>query len=257
MARQIVAGNWKMNLNLAEGAALVKAANDYLNANPAKHIDVVVAPPATQLVQSVKLSTNTKLSVVAQNMAAQENGAYTGEISASMLVDAGVELVIIGHSERREVFGEDDALLEQKLHKALEYGLYPIFCVGESLEQRKSGEHFKHIEKQLEAGLSKFEGDQLPHIILAYEPIWAIGTGETASPEQAQEMHAFIRKYLTTKFNPMVADETSILYGGSVKPSNAKDLFSQPDIDGGLIGGASIQIDSFLELIRIGESILR
>lgn len=257
MARKIIAGNWKMNLNLAQGAALVKASDDYLNANPAKHIDVIVAPPAHQLVQTVKLSTNTKLSVVAQNMCAHENGAYTGEISASMLVDAGVELVIVGHSERREIFGEDDALLEAKLHKALEYDLYPIFCVGESLEQRQAGIHFNHIEKQLEAGLKNFNADQIPHIILAYEPIWAIGTGETASPEQAQEMHAFIRKYLTGKFSATVADETSILYGGSVKPSNAKDLFSQPDIDGGLIGGASIQIDSFLELIKIGESILR
>jgi triosephosphate isomerase len=257
MARKIVAGNWKMNLNLAEGAALVKAANDYLNANPVKHIDVIVAPPAHQLVQTVKLATNTKLSTVAQNMAAHENGAYTGEISASMLVDAGVELVIVGHSERREIFGEDDALLEQKLHKALEHGLYPIFCVGETLEQRKAGEHFKHIENQLQAGLSKFAADQLPQIIIAYEPIWAIGTGETASNEQAQEMHAFIRKHLATISNAAVADEVSILYGGSVKPANARGLFGQPDIDGGLIGGASIQIDSFLELIKIGEDILR
>lgn len=246
-----------MNLNLSEGAALVKATNDFLNSNPVKHIDVVVAPPALQLRQTVQLASNTKLSTVAQNMAAHENGAYTGEISATMLVDAGVELVIVGHSERREIFGESDELLEQKLHKALEHGLYPIFCVGESLEQRKSGVHFEHIKNQLDAGLSKFTGDQIPNVIIAYEPIWAIGTGETASNEQAQEMHSFIRKHLASKFNAAVADETSILYGGSVKPANARGLFGQPDIDGGLIGGASIQIDSFLELIQIGEDILR
>lgn len=257
MARKIIAGNWKMNLHLAEGAALVKAANDYLNANQVNHIDVIVAPPAYQLVQSQSLATNTRLSVSAQNMAAHENGAYTGELSATMIKDAGAELTIIGHSERREIFGEDDALIEAKLHKALEHDLYPIFCIGESLEQRKNGELYNHIEKQLDAGLSKFSSEELVKIIVAYEPIWAIGTGETASPEQAQEMHAFIRKHLAKQFTATVADEVSILYGGSVKPANANDLFSQPDIDGGLIGGASISADSFIELIRIGEEVLR
>ncbi len=257
MARKIIAGNWKMNLHLNEGAALVKASNDYLNENPVNHIDVIIAPPSYQLAQSVSLSGNKKLSVSAQNMAATDNGAYTGEISASMIKDAGAELVIIGHSERREIFGESDELLETKLHKALEYGLYPIFCVGESLDQRKKGEHFDHIKNQIDAGLKNFSAEELTQIILAYEPIWAIGTGETASPGQAQEMHAFIRKHLAQSFSATIADECSILYGGSVKPSNAKDLFSQPDIDGGLIGGASIKADSFIELIQIGEAVLR
>lgn len=246
-----------MNLNLKEGAELVKATNEYLNAKPLQHIDVVVAPPALQLVSNVSLASNNKLSVVAQNMAAQDNGAFTGEISASMLVDAGVELVIIGHSERREIFGEDDKLLELKLGQALKHGLMPIFCIGESLEQRQSGEHFDHIKRQLDAALVNISAEDLANIVFAYEPIWAIGTGETASPQQAQEMHAYIRKHLAQKFSAAVADEASILYGGSVKPANAKDLFGQPDIDGGLIGGASIQIDSFLELIRIGEEVLR
>ena len=246
-----------MNLHLKEGADLISATNSYLNQNPVEHIDVVVAPPAYQLVQSSQLSGNVKLSVSAQNMAAQDNGAFTGELSASMVKDAGAELVIIGHSERREIFGEQDDLLKQKLHKAIDSGLYPIFCVGESLEQRKNGEHFKHIENQLKAGLSDFSSEQLPNIIVAYEPIWAIGTGETASPEQAQEMHAFIRKFLGSHFSAAVADEVSILYGGSVKPGNAKDLFGQPDIDGGLIGGASIKAESFIELIKIGEEVLR
>lgn len=246
-----------MNLHLAEGAALIKAANDYLNAHQVNHIDVVVAPPAYQLIQSKALASNSKISVSSQNMAAQENGAFTGELSATMLKDAGVELAIIGHSERREIFGEGDTLIEAKLQKALEHGLYPIFCIGESLDQRKNGEHFAHIEKQLNAGLSNFTGEELSKIIVAYEPIWAIGTGETASPEQAQEMHAFIRKHLAKQFTATVADEVSILYGGSVKPANANDLFSQPDIDGGLIGGAAISVDSFIELIRIGEEVLR
>lgn len=246
-----------MNLHLGEGATLMEAINAELNVNPVEHIDVVVAPPFYHLQQSRKIATNNKLSISAQNMAAQENGAFTGEMSASMVKDSGAELVIIGHSERREIFGEDDALLESKLHKALEYGLYPIFCVGESLSQRQNGEHFKHIEKQLKAGLSKFSSEQLPQIILAYEPIWAIGTGETASPEQAQEMHSFIRKFLGGEFSAAVADEVSILYGGSVKPANARQLFSQPDIDGGLIGGASLKADSFIELIKIGEEVLR
>ncbi|CAN0344708.1 unnamed protein product [Pylaiella littoralis] len=190
-------------------------------------------------------------------MAAEENGAFTGEISASMVKDAGAELVIIGHSERREIFGESDALLERKLKKALEHGLYPIFCVGESLSQRKNNEHFQHIENQLKAGLQSFSGEEIPQIIIAYEPIWAIGTGETASQEQAQEMHSFIRKYLAQQFSAAVADEVSILYGGSVKPANARGLFGQPDIDGGLIGGASLDAESFTALIQIGEEILR
>lgn len=246
-----------MNLNLKEGAELINAAEKYLAAKPVHHIDVIVAPPAYQLVQSSQLSKNERLSVAAQNMAAEEKGAFTGEISASMVKDAGAELVIIGHSERREIFGESDELLERKLKKALEHGLYPIFCVGESLSQRKNNEHFQHIENQLKAGLQSFSAEEVPQIIIAYEPIWAIGTGETASQEQAQEMHSFIRKYLGQQFSAAVADEVSILYGGSVKPDNARGLFGQPDIDGGLIGGASLDAESFTALIRIGEEILR
>lgn len=257
MARKIVAGNWKMNLHLKEGQALVQATNEYLNQNPVEHIDVIIAPPAYQLCQSVFNSGNKKLSIAAQNMAAQDNGAFTGELSASMVLDSGAELVIVGHSERRTFFGEDDELINAKVKKALSMGLYPILCIGESLEQRQSNVHQAHIKAQLDAGLEGLAADELYRVIIAYEPIWAIGTGETASPEQAQNMHSFIRKYLSEKYSATVADEVSILYGGSVKPANARDLFGQPDIDGALIGGASIVKDSFLDIIQVGEEILR
>lgn len=257
MARKIVAGNWKMNLHLTEGQALVKATNDYLNQNPVEHVDVIIAPPAYQLSQSVANSSNKMLSIAAQNMAAQDNGAYTGELSASMLLDSGSELVIIGHSERRTIFQEDNGLVNAKIHQALKNNIYPIFCIGESLEQRKNGEHKNHIQKQLDEGLEGVPSDELYRVIIAYEPIWAIGTGETASPEQAQDMHAFIRKYLSEKYSAASADETSLLYGGSVKPGNARDLFGQPDIDGALIGGASLDQESFISIIKIGEEILR
>lgn len=257
MARKIVAGNWKMNLHLKEGQALVQATNEYLNQNPVKHVDVLIAPPAYQLSQSVFNSGNNKLSIAAQNMSAHDNGAYTGELSASMLLDAGAELVIIGHSERRTLFGEDDALINAKVHQALRNGIYPILCIGESLEQRKNNEHEAHIKRQLDEGLKGLAGDELYRVIIAYEPIWAIGTGETATPVQAQNMHSFIRRYLSEMYSATVADEVSILYGGSVKPSNARDLFGQPDIDGALIGGASIVKDSFLDIIQVGEEILR
>ncbi len=257
MARKIIAGNWKMNLHLKDGQALVQGVNEYLNQNPVNHVDVLIAPPAYQLAQSVFNSGNKMLSIAAQNMAAQDNGAFTGELSASMLKDAGAELVILGHSERRTIFGESDEMVNAKVLQALKNGLYPILCIGESLEQRQNKEHKAHIEKQLRAGLKDVDSDELYRVIIAYEPIWAIGTGETASPEQAQDMHSYIRKFLSEMYSAASADETSLLYGGSVKPANAKELFEQPDIDGALIGGASIVKDSFLDIIQVGEEVLR
>tara|TARA_R110001592_G_scaffold268269_2_gene534482 strand:+ start:7496 stop:8269 length:774 start_codon:yes stop_codon:yes gene_type:complete len=257
MARKVIAGNWKMNLSQKEGEELVKASNAFVEANPLAHVEVVIAPPFLQLQQAVKNAPNGRVSIAAQNMNENDNGAFTGEISASMLKEIGVELVIIGHSERREILGESDAQIHAKLKKALRSNLYPILCVGEKLEDRKSGNHFKFVQAQLESALEGFSGDELSSLVIAYEPIWAIGTGETASPAQAQEMHAFIRKHIASVYTATLADEISVLYGGSVKPENAKEIFAQPDVDGGLIGGAATKPESFIELIKIGESVLR
>jgi triosephosphate isomerase len=257
MARKIIAGNWKMNLTLKEGEELIKASNAFAEANSIAHVEVVIAPPFLQLRDAVKLASGPRVSIAAQNMNENDNGAFTGEISATMLKEVGVELVIIGHSERREVMGETNDQIHAKLKKALSSNLYAILCVGENLEDRKSGNHFNYVTAQLDSALAGFSADELSSLVIAYEPIWAIGTGETASPEQAQEMHAFIRKHLANIYTATLADEISVLYGGSVKPENAKEIFAQPDVDGGLIGGAATKIDSFIELIKIGESVLR
>jgi len=257
MARKIIAGNWKMNLSPKEGEELVKASNAYVESHALAHIEVVIAPPFIQLKDAVKNATEDRISIAAQNMNENDNGAFTGEISASMLQEVGVELVIIGHSERREVLGESNDQVHAKLKKALSSNLYPILCVGEKLEDRKSGNHFDFVQGQLDSALAGFSGDELSSLVIAYEPIWAIGTGETASPAQAQEMHAFIRKHISSIYTATLADEVSVLYGGSVKPENAKEIFAQPDVDGGLIGGASTKVESFIELIKIGESVLR
>lgn len=246
-----------MNLSIKEGEDLVKASNAYAASNPLKHIEVVIAPPFVHLREAVKLSPENRVSIAAQTMNENDNGAFTGEISASMLSEIGVELVIIGHSERREIIGENNDQIHAKLKKALKSNLYPILCVGENLDDRKAGKHFDFVRGQLDSALQGFNSDALSNLVIAYEPIWAIGTGETASPSQAQEMHAFIRKHLGSLFTATLADEVSILYGGSVKPENAREIFAQPDVDGGLIGGASTKVDSFLELIKIGEAVLR
>lgn len=256
MARKVVAGNWKMNLNLAEGLRFMEALNQYLNENPLQHIDAVIAPPFLHLSDSLQAANNRKLSIAAQNCAAYEDGAYTGEVSAKMLADAGVELVILGHSERREFFGESSSVVLTKLRKAIAQELYPIVCVGEKLEQRQAGSHFDYVREQLDESLGDLTARELQRLIVAYEPVWAIGTGETASPEQAQEMHSYLRNHLATRFGSSFAEEVPLLYGGSVKPSNARDIFREPDVDGGLIGGASLDLEAFKELIRIGEEML-
>lgn len=246
MRAKIVAGNWKMNNTQKETSALLRELMEKL---PSTDAQVMVAPTFVNLAAAVQQVAGTSIGVMAQNMHFAENGAYTGEISADMLLDVGIETVILGHSERRAYFGEDDAILLKKVTTALEKGLNVMFCFGEELEQRKDGSHFKVVESQLKNVLFGLDADAWKKIVLAYEPVWAIGTGETASPEQAQEMHAFIRKTLADAYGSELADGVSILYGGSVKPNNATEIFGKPDVDGGLIGGASLKADDFVAII--------
>lgn len=250
MRKNIVAGNWKMNNNLEETKALIKELKKSVKKSSFKKSRVLIAPTFVNLRAAVNRVKNTKIEVVAQNMHEAKNGAYTGEISASMLQSVGVQTVILGHSERRTYFGETDALLAKKVDAALGNGLEIIFCFGEQLEDRKENRHFEVVETQLRQALFHLQGKMFDQIILAYEPVWAIGTGETATPEQAQEMHAFIRALLAKEYKKEVADEVSILYGGSVKPANAKEIFSKPDVDGGLIGGASLKAADFTAIIE-------
>ncbi len=247
MRKQIVAGNWKMNKNREETSQLI---SELKSALPKSEAEVIIAPTFVNLAASAEQLKGSFIQVAAQNMHFAESGAYTGEISADMLRSVDVTTVILGHSERRAYFGEDDALLAKKVDAALKAGMRIIFCFGEELEQRKSGEHFKVVESQLKNALFHLSGTAWKHIVLAYEPVWAIGTGETATPEQAQEMHAFIRKTLTEAYDKDIADAVSILYGGSVKPANAAEIFSKKDVDGGLIGGASLVAADFASIVR-------
>lgn len=249
MRKQIVAGNWKMNKNVQES---VQLASDIVAGVAALNLEntrVILAPTFVNLSEVTKTTAGSAVEVAAQNMHQAKSGAFTGEISAEMLTALGLKTVILGHSERREYFGETDALLAEKVDAALENNLEVIFCFGELLEDRKSGNHFNVVESQIKNALFHLEAEQWASIVLAYEPVWAIGTGETASPEQAQEMHAFIRKIVAEAYNAAMAEEVSILYGGSVKPSNSKDIFSKKDVDGGLIGGAALKPADFMALI--------
>lgn len=247
MRSKIVAGNWKMNKNAAETEALLTELAAKL---PDTNAQVMVAPTFVNLAGAVRSLESSVIQVIAQNMHFAESGAYTGEISADMLLGIGVEAVILGHSERRAYFKEDDAILAQKVKAALDKNMKVMFCFGEELEDRKSGNHFNVVESQLKNALFSLDASAWGSIILAYEPVWAIGTGETASPEQAQEMHAFIRKTITDAYDASIAGNVSILYGGSVKPANAKEIFGKPDVDGGLIGGASLKADDFVAIIE-------
>jgi len=217
---------------------------------PDTDAEVMVSPTYVNLTSAVNSLQSSKIEVIAQNMHFAESGAYTGEISADMLLDIGVSTAIIGHSERRAYFGETDEILAKKVLTALDKGIRVMFCFGEELEDRKSGNHFSVVESQLKNALFSLDASAWSNIILAYEPVWAIGTGETASPEQAQEMHAFIRKTIGEAFNTAIANSVSILYGGSVKPGNAEEIFGKPDVDGGLIGGASLVADDFVAIIN-------
>jgi len=247
MRSKIVAGNWKMNKNLEETEALLTELAAKL---PNTQAEVMVAPTFVNLTGAVSTLESSVIEVIAQNMHFAENGAYTGEISADMLLNIGIDTVIIGHSERRAYFGENDEILAKKVTTALDKGIRVMFCFGEELEDRKSGNHFSVVESQLKNALFSLDASAWSNIILAYEPVWAIGTGETASPEQAQEMHAFIRKTITEAYDTSIANNVSVLYGGSVKPANAEEIFGKPDVDGGLIGGASLVADDFVAIIK-------
>jgi triosephosphate isomerase len=245
MRHKIVAGNWKMHKNAEETEdflnELIDQLPDDLNA------EIIVAPTFVNLASAADHVEFTPITVAAQNMHQAESGAYTGEISAAMLKSIGVSTVILGHSERRAYFNETDAALANKVDTALKHEMRVIFCFGEELKDRQNGQHFNVVENQLREGLFHITDKDWEQIVLAYEPVWAIGTGETASPEQAQEMHAFIRNTIRTRY-PKIADEVSIVYGGSVKPENAKEIFSKPDVDGGLIGGAALKVADFVAI---------
>lgn len=250
MRTKIVAGNWKMNNDKSESKKLIKDLKKAIKGEKLKNTRVIVAPTFVNLSASLKAAKKTKIEVVAQNMHEAKNGAYTGEISADMLKAIGIKTVILGHSERRTYFNETDASLAAKVDAILANELETIFCFGELLEDRKSENHFSVVESQISNALFHLEAGAWESIILAYEPVWAIGTGETASAEQAQEMHAFIRSIVEKKYNKEVADNVSILYGGSVKPANAEEIFSKPDVDGGLIGGAALNVADFTGIIK-------
>ena len=247
MRKNIVAGNWKMNNDLSETQSLLKALKHETNSGNAQ---VIVAPTHVNLYPAIESLKDSDIIVAAQNMHQNASGAYTGEISAAMLKGVGVTTVILGHSERRAYFYENDELLAQKVDTALSNDMRVIFCFGEELADRQSGNHEKIVESQLRNALFHLSANQWSKIVLAYEPVWAIGTGETASPEQAQDMHAFIRKVVGDKYDATTADNVTILYGGSVKPANAKEIFSKPDVDGGLIGGAALKAQDFFEIVN-------
>ena len=250
MRKKIIAGNWKMNMELSEGMNFADTINKYLINKPHEEATVILCPPFTHLASISEILKNGNISVGAQNCASEALGAFTGEVSAAMIKSTGAEYVIIGHSERRTYYGEDDNLLNKKTLLALSSGLKVIFCCGEILKEREENKHFEVVKRQVEKGLFNLSIEQMSNIIIAYEPVWAIGTGLTATPEQAQEMHAYIRKLIIEKYGYKIGDNLSILYGGSCKPSNAGEIFSKPDVDGGLIGGASLKTEDFIGIIE-------
>jgi triosephosphate isomerase len=247
MRKNIVAGNWKMHKNAEETEDLL---NDLIDKLPNDvEAQIIVAPTFVNLASAVDHLEFTNITVAAQNMHQAEAGAFTGEISADMLKSIGVNTVIIGHSERRAYFNETDAILANKVSTALKHDMTVIFCFGEELKDRQNNQHFNVVENQLRDGLFHIENNDWEQIVLAYEPVWAIGTGETASPDQAQEMHQFIRDIVRKRYGNNIADDISILYGGSVKPDNAKEIFSKSDVDGGLIGGAALKAEDFAKIV--------
>lgn len=249
----IIAGNWKMNKDIKETFDfLLPLKNNLIGQN--LNIEVVVCPPFTSLFIASDILKETNIKIGAQNMFYEVEGAYTGEISPKMLKSVRCEYVILGHSERRRYFGETDEIVNKKVKKAIEFNLKPIICVGETLEERESGETFKVLEKQIKGVLNGLTYEQMKDVVIAYEPVWAIGTGRNATPEQAQEAQRFIRELVAGLFNNSIADNLTIQYGGSVTPENAYSLLSQPDVDGALVGGASLKVDAFLKIIKAGET---
>jgi len=252
MRKKIVAGNWKMNLDYNEGLSLFSEVINIVKDEITGNQQAVVCSPYIHLHSLVQLAKGyPKVSVGAQNAHQAESGAYTGEISAKMIKSVGAEYVILGHSERRQYFGETNALLAKKTDTALKNGLKPIFCIGETLQEREANQHFDIIKSQLVEGVFHLDETQFGLLVIAYEPVWAIGTGVTASSDQAQEIHAFIRKEIAAKYGQQVADDTTILYGGSCNPKNAPELFGCADIDGGLIGGASLKSRDFVDIVKV------
>lgn len=248
MRRQIVAGNWKMNKDLDSAKSLLLSINTFVSLHKPK-CEIIVAPPYPYLDLATDIFSS-HAEIASQNISEYDSGAYTGEVSAEILKSIDVHFAIIGHSERRSIFGETNEQISKKIDNALKNEIHPIICCGESLKERKENQHKDIVKKQILTALQNVSNEQMDTVILAYEPVWAIGTGETASPEQAQNMHEFIRTEIADKYGEDTADKVRILYGGSVKPGNAKSLFTQPDIDGGLIGGASLNVDDFTSIMR-------
>jgi len=249
MRKNIVAGNWKMNTTLPEGVQLAKEVNAAVAATKDLKCEVIIGVPLTHLTAVKEVIDINKVGLAAENCANHASGAYTGEVSAAMVASTGANYVILGHSERREYYNETAEMLKEKVDLALENGLKVIFCCGESLEQRENGSFKEVIKAEINDSIFHLTPEQWKNIVIAYEPIWAIGTGKTATSDQAEEIHAFIRGLVAEKYGAQVADDTTILYGGSCKPSNAPELFAKPDIDGGLIGGASLKADSFMGIV--------
>lgn len=246
MRKNIVAGNWKMNNDIQQSYHLLE---EISSKKPKTDTEIIVAPSFVNLFLAVEKLKGKSIKVAAQNAHQNESGAFTGEVSIPMLKSAGVETVILGHSERRAYFGETNSLLAEKINTALKYDFTVIYCFGEDLSERKAEKHFDVVENQIKEALFHLKTENWKNIVLAYEPVWAIGTGETATPEQAQEIHAFVRQTIASQYGSTVANQVSILYGGSVKPDNAKEIFANPDVDGGLIGGASLKADDFLKIV--------
>lgn len=248
--KPLIAGNWKMHMDIKDAVSLVEGIAHGLKG--VADVDVLVAPPFTALSRVKETIGRTSIFLAGQNMHWEPAGAFTGEISGRMLQDVGCTHVILGHSERRMLFGETSKMVDQKVKTAAMLGLVPIICIGETLQQREDGRTFDVVEEQLNQSLKNFKADELMprSTILAYEPVWAIGTGKTATPEQAQKVHQFVRKWIQRSFSPATAQDVRILYGGSVKPDNAADLMNMPDIDGALVGGASLKVDQFVDIIR-------
>ena len=248
MRRPLIAGNWKMHLNIAEAVELAKAVA--AEAAACADRDVMIAPPYTALAAVADVVKGTPLFLAAQNVAWEAQGAFTGEIAPPMLTDIGARMAIIGHSERRHIFLEDDAMVNRRLRATMQFGLIPVLCLGEKLDEREAGQTFAVLERQLRGGLADVAATDAAKVVVAYEPVWAIGTGKTATTEQAQEAHAFLRKLLVEMYDKTLAESLRILYGGSVKPDNIDALMAQADIDGALVGGAALKIDSFKRIIR-------
>ena len=246
--RALLAGNWKMHMNIAQAVELAQAVAKA--GSGCADRDVMIAPPFTSLASVAQALKGSNVLLASQNIAWEAQGAFTGEIAPPMLTDIGVRMAIIGHSERRQIFLEDDAMINRRLRAALAFKLIPVLCIGETLDERESGTTFSVLEKQLRGGLQDVSADQAEQVVLAYEPVWAIGTGKTATTAPAQEAHAFLRGLLADMFNKKVAETIRILYGGSVKPDNIDELMAQADIDGALVGGAALKIESFERIIR-------